>query len=232
MITIYNEFLYKPLFNVAVFLYNILPGHDFGLAIIALTVLVRVAFFPLTRKTLKSQKSMNELAPKIQEIKEKFKDDKSAQSAATMRLYKENNINPLAGCLPLIIQIPILIALYKVFMSISLFKPENAGLLYGFIDNPGAINKMFLGFLDITVKNPVLAILSGALQFIQAREAGIQNKTNPGNKQMAALNSQMLYFFPVMIIIIGWNLPAGLMLYWTTATAFSILEQRYIKNKG
>lgn len=232
MITIYNEFLYKPLFNIAVFLYNILPGHDFGLAIIVLTILVRVAFFPLTRKTLKSQKAMSELAPKIQEIKEKFKDDKSAQSAATMRLYKENNINPLAGCLPLIIQIPILIALYKVFMSISLFKPESAGLLYGFIDNPGVINKMFLGFLDITIKNPVLAVMSGALQFLQARETSIQNKANTGNKQMAALNSQMLYFFPVMIIIIGWNLPAGLMLYWTTATAFSIAEQKYIKFKG
>jgi len=116
-------------------------------------------------------------------------------------------------------------------MSISLFKPESVGLLYGFIENPGIINKMFLGFLDITVKNPVLAILSGALQFLQARETAIQNKTASGNKQMAALNSQMLYFFPVMIIIIGWNLPAGLMLYWTTATAFSIAEQKYIKYK-
>lgn len=232
MITIYNEILYKPLFNIAVFLYNIIPGHDFGIAIIVLTVLVRIAFFPLTRKTIKSQKAMNDLAPKIQEIKEKFKDDKSAQSAATMRLYKENNINPLAGCLPLIIQIPILIALYKVFMGIALFKPESAGLLYGFISNPGVINKFFLGFLDITIKNPILAVLSGVLQFLQARETSIQNKANTGNKQMAALNSQMLYFFPVMIIIIGWNLPAGLMLYWTTATAFSIVEQKYIKRSS
>ncbi|MDO8658824.1 MAG: YidC/Oxa1 family membrane protein insertase, partial [Candidatus Levybacteria bacterium] len=113
--TLYTEILYRPLFNAVVFLYNILPGHDFGFAIIALTTLIRILFFPLSIKTVRSQKAMNQLSPKLQEIKQKFKDDKSAQSVETMKLYKENNINPLAGCLPLIIQLPILIALYQAF---------------------------------------------------------------------------------------------------------------------
>ncbi|MEK7121526.1 MAG: YidC/Oxa1 family membrane protein insertase [Patescibacteria group bacterium] len=216
------------MFNAVVFLYDILPGHDFGLAIIALTTVIRILFFPLSIKTVRSQKAMSLLSPKLQEIKQKFKDDKSAQSAETMKLYKENNINPLAGCLPLLIQLPILIGLYQAFMAG--LKPENLGMLYGFVSNPGVINKISFGFIDITSKMPLLAIFAGGAQFFQAWVTQKQNQGLPGpNKQMAALNSQMLYFFPIMIVVIGWNFPAGLVLYWITTTVFSILEQLYIK---
>ena len=228
--TLFNEILYRPLFNAVVFLYDILPGHDFGLAIIVLTTLIRIMFFPLSIRTVRSQKALNQLNPKIQEIKQKFKGDKSAQSAETMKLYKENNINPLAGCLPLLIQLPILIALYQAF--IAGLKPENLNMLYGFVSNPGVVNKISFGFIDTTSKMPLLAILAGAAQFIQAWATKAQNQDSNPNKEMAALNSQMLYFFTVMIIIIGWNLPAGLVLYWITTTVFSILEQLYIKYRG
>ena len=228
--TLFNEILYRPLFNAVVFLYDILPGHDFGLAIIVLTTLIRIMFFPLSIRTVRSQKALNQLNPKIQEIKQKFKGDKSAQSAETMKLYKENNINPLAGCLPLLIQLPILIALYQAF--IAGLKPENLNMLYGFVSNPGVVNKISFGFIDTTSKMPLLAILAGAAQFIQAWATKAQNQDSNPNKEMAALNSQMLYFFPVMIIIIGWNLPAGLVFYWVTTTVFSILEQLYIKYRG
>ncbi len=228
--TLFTEILYRPLFNAVVFLYDILPGHDFGFAIIALTTLIRILFFPLSIRTVRSQKALNLLAPKLQEIKQKFKDDKSAQSTETMKLYKENNINPLAGCLPLLIQLPILIALYRAF--IAGLKPENLAMLYKFVLNPGVINKISFGFIDITSKMPLLAILAGAAQFFQAWVTKAQNQGSSPNKEMAALNSQMLYFFPVMIIIIGWNLPAGLVLYWITTTVFSVLEQMYIKYHG
>jgi len=226
---LFTEILYRPLLNFVVIIYNILPWHDFGLAIIVLTTLIRVLFFPLSIKTARSQKAMNQLNPKMQEIKNKFKDDKSAQSAEIMKLYKENNINPLSGCLPLLIQLPILIALYRAF--IAGLKPESLGLLYKFVANPGVINKISFGFIDTTSKMPLLAVFAGMAQFIQAWQTNVQNKGSL-NKEMAALNSQMLYFFPVMIIIIGWNLPAGLILYWITTTAFSILEQLYIKRRG
>ena len=228
--TLYTEILYRPLFNAVVFLYDILPGHDFGLAIIALTTVIRGLFFPLSIKTVRSQKAMSQLNPKLQEIKQKFKDNKSAQSVETMKLYKENNINPLAGCLPLLIQLPILIGLYQAF--IAGLKPENLSMLYGFVSNPGVVNKISFGFLDITAKMPLLAIFAGAAQFIQAWVTKAQNQASSLNKEMAALNSQMLYFFPIMIVVIGWNLPAGLVLYWITTTAFSILEQLYIKYRG
>ena len=228
--TLYTEILYRPLFNAVVFLYDILPGHDFGFAIIALTTIIRVLFFPLSIKTVRSQKALSQLNPKIQEIKQRFKNDKSAQSVETMKLYKENNINPLAGCLPLLIQLPILIGLYQAF--IAGLKPENLNMLYGFVSNPGVVNKISFGFLDITAKMPLLAIFAGAAQFIQAWATKAQNQGLSPNKEMAALNSQMLYFFPIMIIVIGWNLPAGLILYWITTTVFSILEQLYIKYRG
>jgi YidC/Oxa1 family membrane protein insertase len=206
-----------------------LPGQDFGIAVIVLTLLIRVVFFPLSIKAIKSQRAMSFINPQLAAIKEKFKNDKTAQSAAIMKLYKDNNINPFAGCLPLLIQLPILIALYSAFNTG--FQPEKLTLLYDFIKNPGIINKMFLGIVDISVKNPFLTLMTGGLQFIQSRQSTAN--TNPSgqglSKEMSALNSQMLYFFPVLIIIIGWNMPAALLLYWITTTVFSIFEQIYIK---
>lgn len=231
MMNLYNELLYRPLFNLTVFLYNLIPGSDFGLAIIALTILTRLTFLPLTIKTVLSQRALNKLNPQIKEIKERYKNDQAAQSAAIIKLYKDNSINPAAGCVPLLIQLPILIALYQAF--VAGFKPENLNLLYGFIKNPGAINESFIGIINIAKPNFLLTLGAGFLQFIQAKQAAAitKNQSNDIGKEMAALNSQMLYFFPILIIIIGWNLPAGLMLYWITTTGLSILEQLYIQRK-
>src|SRR3989344_1808163 len=117
MLGIYNEILYRPLFNIMVYLQTLIPGGDLGVTIIVLTVIIRVLFMPLSLKMIKSQKLMKDLAPKIEEVKTKFKNDTAAQSAAILKLYKENNVNPLSGCLPLLIQLPILIALYQVFIK-------------------------------------------------------------------------------------------------------------------
>jgi len=228
MMTLFNEVLYRPFFNAVIFLYNVLPGHDFGVAIIVLTVVIRVILFPLSVKTIKSQKSLAKVNSKVKELKEKFKHDKNAQSAEIMKLYKEHNINPLSGCLPLLIQMPILIGLYQAF--IAGFKPESLTALYSFVANPGEIAKISLGFIDISSSSHPLAVLSGVMQFWQLK-TNASNMASQGEDQMQALNKQMLYFFPVMIIIIGWNLPAGLVLYWLVTTAFSIVEQRYIKRK-
>src|SRR3989344_8321024 len=167
MIEFYNLILYRPLFNAVMFLYNVIPGHDFGLAIIALTVCIRLFFFPLSVRTIRSQRALNKINPKIKEIKEKFKNNAQAQSAAIMNLYKEHNVNPLAGCLPLLIQLPILIALYKVFGAG--FKPENLDLLYRFIINPGFIDPISFGFLDISSKNEILALVTGCFQYLQLK---------------------------------------------------------------
>jgi len=212
-----------------VYLQGVVPGGDLGLTIIVLTVLIRALFSPLSLKTIKSQQSMKELSPKIEEVKAKFKDDKAAQSAAILKLYKENNVNPLAGCLPLLIQLPILIALYQVF--IKGITAESLVLLYGFVSAPEVVHHNFLGLFDVTTRSRLLTLIAGGFQFIQSKQSMALQADGGGNKEMAALSKQMLYFFPVMIIIIGWNLPAGLILYWIATTVFSVFEQSYIKRK-
>ncbi|MCJ7829521.1 YidC/Oxa1 family membrane protein insertase, partial [Patescibacteria group bacterium] len=111
----FNIILYKPLFNALVLLYQYLPGHDFGIAVIILTIIIRLILYPLMVQSIRSQKVVSELQPKIQEIQLKYKNDKEKLAKATMELYQKEKINPFGGCLPLLIQLPILIALYQVF---------------------------------------------------------------------------------------------------------------------
>ena len=232
MIEIYNQVLFRPLFNLLVFIYNVVPGGDFGLAIIILTVLIRFAFIPLSIKALISQKELNQLQPKIKELQEKYKNDKQALGQATMALYKEHKINPFSGCLPLLIQLPVLLALYKALDSG--FKPETLEALYPFIHNPGLIKEVAFGFIDLAKRAPVMAVIAGVLQWMQSKQAmSFQAPVVKGQSEPPALkvSRQMLYFFPVMVIIIAWNLPAGLVLYWVMATVFSIFEQLYINKK-
>ena len=232
MTLLFNQILYQPLFNFLVYLYNVIPGNDFGVAIIVLTLIVRVIFTPFSIKMLVSQRRLSELQPKIKEIQEKFKHDKVAQSQAVMELYKKEGVNPMSGCLPLIIQLPLLFALYKALANG--LNPENLGSLYSFIHNPGQINNIAFGFLDLAKKSPFLSIAAGAFQMIQSKISAQQMPLKDGGNQafnMAMMNKHMLYFFPIMIIIISWNLPAGLVLYWAVTTFFSIFEQLYIKKK-
>ena len=228
MTALFNTILYTPLFNLLIFLYDLIPGHDFGVAIIALTVLVRVIFSPLSIKAQRSQRALNALNPQIKEIKEKLKNDQTAQGAAIMKLYKEHGVNPVAGCLPLLIQLPILIALYRAF--IAGLNPQSLTMLYPFVHNPGALHTAFLGFITTTAHNRYLAVVAGGLQYLQARQSSNYMKSSGMvAPEMSALNNQMLYFFPIFIVIIGWNLPAGLILYWITTTLFSVVEQLYLK---
>lgn len=175
---------------------------------------------------------MNKLQPKIKELQDKYKNDKPALGQATMQLYKEHKINPLSGCLPLLIQLPVLIALYGALRSG--LQPESLATLYSFVNHPGTINNIALGFLDLTKKSSLMAILAGALQWLQLKQStAAQAPTSKNEPASPALqmNKQMLYFFPIMVIIIAWNLPTGLTLYWVAATLFSIFEQFYINRK-
>lgn len=232
MVEIYNQILFRPLFNLLVFIYNIMPGGDFGLAIILLTVLIRFAFVPLSIKALISQKEISQLQPKIRELQEKYKNDKQALGQATMTLYKEHKVNPFSGCLPLLIQLPVLLALYKALGSG--FEPETLKYLYPFVNNPGTIEGIAFGFVNLAKNSPGMAIVAAVLQWVQSKQAmSFQASAIKGQSEPPAVKAsrQMLYFFPVMVIIIAWNLPAGLVLYWIVATVFSIFEQLYINRK-
>lgn len=228
--TIFNELLYRPLFNFLVFFYNIIPGHDFGVAIIALTILVRFALYPLSKKAIESQKALSELQPKIKEIQKKYHQDKEKQTKAMMEFYKQNKINPFSGCLPLLIQFPIFIGLYKTFWSG--LDPSRLKSLYSFISSPGAIDPMFLNIIDLSHKNPYLAVMAGFFQFIQSKMMTPKNNKLVGKTDMSYLMSkQMTYFFPFITVFIVWNFPAGLPLYWIISTLFSIGQQYFVLKK-
>ena len=220
----FTEIIIRPLLNLTVFIYGSVGFADFGLTVILVTLLVRVAVLPLSLKTARSQREMAKLGPELEKIKVQHKGNMQAQSEATMRLYKEHKINPLAGCLPLLIQLPILFGMYRVFLDI--FKPETLQLLYSFVPNPETINHIAFGLLDISTASPILAVLAGAVQFFQAR---MIQPAPGGQSPTTAINRQMMYLLPAMIVVIGWRLPAGLPLYWIVTTAVSIGEQLHVR---
>jgi len=220
----FTEIIVQPLLNLTVFIYGTIGFADFGLTVILVTLLVRLVVLPFSLKTARSQREMAKLAPQLEQIKVQYKGNMQAQSEATMKLYKEHGVNPMAGCLPLLIQLPVLFGMYRVFLDI--FKPETLSLLYGFVHNPGTINQVSFGVLNISTASPILAIVAGVIQFIQAR----MNLQMAGAKSpTAAMNKQMMYLMPAMIVVIGWSLPAGLPLYWIITTLVSIGEQLHVR---
>lgn len=232
MVELFNTILYVPFFNLLVFLYNTVAFQDFGIAIILLTLTIRLILSPLSVKTFRSQRILSELQPKVKEVQEKFKSDPQKQTKEVMELYRRHNVNPFSGCLPLLIQLPILIALYRI--SITGFEENSLSVLYDFIRNPVFLNSMSLGFIDLAQKNIFLALIAGAAQFLQTklslplqknRAILKDQKTNP----LASMSQQMLYFLPIITIIVSMSFPAGLPLYWIATTLFSICEQVYIK---
>jgi len=229
---LYNEILYRPLFNALIFLYNVIPGHDFGAAIIALTLAIRLALYPLNQKAIKSQKALQELQPKIKEIQQKYKNEKEKQGTALMGLYKTHKINPASGCLPFFIQFPILIALFSVFKSG--LDPGKLDGLYSFVAHPGVVSNMFLGLINLAEKNYFLAILAGALQFLQTKMMMPKRPASqtPGPDFSSMMNKQMLYFFPILTTFFAASLPAGLAVYWVAMTVFGIAQQYLAMKKS
>lgn len=225
----FNSVLYRPIFNALVLLYQYLPGHDFGVAIIVLTCAIRLLLYPSTLKSIRSQKALQEIQPKIKEIQEKFKDRKDEQAKAMMELYKREKINPLSGCLPLLIQLPILIALFWVLRNLTGNSDAvDSNLFYSFVSPPGKINTMFLGVLDLTIASPVLAVLAGIFQFFQTKMISSKNKAAKGKNDISQMmQKQMLYFFPIFTILILWRLPSAIGLYWLTTSLFSIAQQHF-----
>jgi YidC/Oxa1 family membrane protein insertase len=218
--------LTQPLLNALIWLHNLLPGNDIGWAIIVLTVLVRFLLYPSFQKQIRSQRQMQKIQPQMEEIRKKHKDDKDAQARATMEFYKENKINPLSACLPALIQLPILFALYRVFLT-SLGGDEVVSQLYAFVADPGVINTNFLGIVDLAQRSIILGLLAGAFQFVQSKM--LMPKVSPGSKDISsAMTKQMTYLLPVVTVFISASLPAGLALYWIVTTLFAIAQQFYI----
>ncbi len=232
-IQFFYTILYQPLLNILVLLYVYLPGHDLGVAVIVLTLAVKFILHPFSAKGMRSQKAMLTLQPKIKELQNKYKDDRAQQSKALMELYKQEKISPMAGCLPLILQFPIIIALYKVFLG-GLEAANLKTALYSFVPNPGIMSTTFLGIFSLESKTfiIIIAVLAGVAQFAHAKLSAVKKQpSKSGKKDFAGMmQSQMLYVFPLLTIFIIYKFGAVIGLYWLVSTVFSVVEQ-YIINK-
>jgi YidC/Oxa1 family membrane protein insertase len=211
---------------------------NLAVAIIFLTIAIRLIFLPLSKKSIQSQKSLQELQPKMEELKKKYKDDREKLGREMMALYKEHNINPFSSCLPLLIQLPFFISIFQIFKKESLDSLFH--LIYPFIKVPGEIDTMIFSFLDLSHPNGVLAVMVGLAQFIQTKmlmstkKPAVKGEGSRDESAAAMMNKQMVYFMPVFIVIIGFQLPAALMLYMLTFNISMIVQQMIVlkKKKG
>jgi len=249
MLTLFHTIVYQPIYNVLIFFYNVLPWQDFGIAIIITTLLVKAVMIPLSRHQIRSQQQLQKVQPQIKEIQQKYKNDKERQTRELMAFYKKNRVNPFSGCLPLIVQLIVLIAIYRILFNLS-----QAGLvvtgadLYSFVANPGGVNHLFLGIVDLSMPSRTFAILAALAQYYQTKmlmdtqrqkkeaaqkeEKERDTKTGGGQKEpdfAAIMTKQMLYIGPVLTLVIGFTFAAGLSLYWLVSTIFMIAQQWYIK---
>lgn len=221
--------LYQPLYNLLVILYDFLPWGGVGLAIILLTTIVKGAVFPLTFKSMKAQKDMQELQPKINEIRAKYKDNQELMAKELMAVYRDHKVNPFASCLPTILQLVIFITLYQVLRAG--IATVNADHLYSFVHNPGVMDHVFLG-IDLTVVSIPLAVLMAGMQFLQARQMITRRPPKIARESTGALdedvtasmNRMMLTVLPVMMLIMGvTTLPGGTSLYIFVSTLLTYI---------
>lgn len=256
-----RTFIFLPLFNLLMYIYAALPGHNFGLAIILFTVVVRLALWPLLKKQLHQQKAIRELQPEIAKIKKKAKGDKQQEAAMLMELYKEREVNPLSSIGTLLIQLPILITLFIMLRNLlgaggeDLVRQlqENS---YGFvasqgsvsevISNPELFNPTFFG-INLRESSVLLAVLAGAGQFAQSR--GLQpkdddakklrdilrdakeGKVTPQAEQTAAVARSATGFLPLMTVFFALNLPSALALYWAVSSSIATIQQKIALNE-
>lgn len=231
MLAILKAIFYVPLYNGLIFLIGVLPGHSVGVAVILFTALVKLILSPLSHKAAKFQLEMKMHEADINRIKEQFKNDKQAQGKAILDFYREKNINPFAGILPLFIQIPIIIALYYVFYQGGL-PTIDSSLLYSFVTAP--VPDMHLFGINILEKSLSLAILAGISQFLQAHFAmpPAPPKTDTpslGNDLARGMHMQMKYVLPVFMGFIAYAVNGAVALYFITSSLFTIAQEIVVR---
>jgi len=227
---LYNNFIFLPILNLTVWLYQGLPVQDFGLVVIILTILMKAVLLPFEIKNLKSQKKLKEIQPMVEEMQHKYKDDKEQQAKALMEIYQKEGINPFAGLSSLFIQLPILIAIYQVLNHFTnIFQGKGvAVVLYNGLTMPANINYKFLGLIDLGHSNYWLALLVLIFQVYQMQQmSGIGLFGKAKNKE-EALGRNMNIIFAVMLASILVKLPAALSLYFLASILISFISQKLL----
>ena len=205
----------------------VFPWIDIGVAIILLTIIVRLVLFPFSRQSIKTQIRMREIQPEIAALQKKYT-NKQEQTLKTMELYRQKGIRPLAGVLILFIQLPILLGLYYVFAKSGL-PTINTTILYPFVHIP-TINMNFLGVLDMSKMSILMAAIAAISQYIQLRfSLASQVSSSDPNNPAAAMSKQMRYIMPAMIFILAFRFPAAISLYWAVGNLFMLGQELFVR---
>jgi YidC/Oxa1 family membrane protein insertase len=236
MIAFLKLIIYTPLYNSLAVLLDILPGADIGLAIIILTLIVKFALYPLSKKATIMQVQMKRHEAELAQIKEKYKDQKE-QSMAMLEFYKKYNINPFSSIFTLLIQIPIIYSLYHIFVHSGL-PVVNTDLLYSFVKAPEAISTTFLGFIDVAGKSLWLALLAGVSSFFQMKLSSTSNTQSLntqagsfGDALSKTMSFQMKFMMPAIVFFISWRISGAVALYWAVGNVITIVQDYYTKKK-
>ena len=233
---IFSTIFYKPLYNGLIFTLSVIPGANVGVAIIFLTILVRILLLPLSHKSVVSQAKMRAIAPELEALKEKHKEDKQEQARKTMELYKQHGVNPFSGCIVVLVQLPVLFALYFVF-SKGLNTLSVDGL-YSFVHLPAVVGMSFLGII-LSGKSVLLAAIAAIAQYFQiklsvppAPKAEEGAKASFKDDFARSFNLQMRFMLPLIVFGVSYSISAAVALYWTTSNLFSIAHELYVKRKA
>ncbi|KKU14619.1 hypothetical protein A3A20_02685 [Candidatus Wolfebacteria bacterium RIFCSPLOWO2_01_FULL_45_19] len=211
----FNEILYRPIFNALVLLYEYASWQDLGIAIILLTIIIRIILFPLFHVAMRQQYAMQRLQPHVKKIQNDHKDSREKQAQALMALYKQHGVNPFSGILLMLAQLPIFLALFWVFRDgITI---ESLGQLYSFVSPPEEITHSFFGLIDLQGRSIILVGVAAIAQYFQGRLT-----LTPQSERIA---KQMVMLGPALTVAIMSFLPAAIALYWLASSTFSIFQQ-------
>lgn len=235
MVAFFKAFFYQPLYNGLIFLFGVIPWADAGVIVILFTVIVKLALFPLSYRSAKTQVKMKKFEPELKRIREQYK-DRQEQALKIMEFYQKEGINPFASLLLILIQLPIVFALYYIFLKSGLPSIDTVLLYDPFIQAPAAVNMNFLGLIDIGGKSAILAFLAAASTFVQTRLSMPALPPRGANASLKddlarSMNVQMRYVFPVIVFFISYNISGAVALYWFTSNLFTVAQELYVRKK-
>lgn len=232
----FHAVFYNPIYNALVALVAVVPGSDVGIAVIVVTIIIRLILLPFSLSAARTQRAMKILEPKIKELKDKHKGDKEKEAIETLSLYKEARVNPFASILTVFIQIPVLLALYWVFYyePFSTVSAINTARLYSFTPFPNTVSLEFLGIISVAGKSVVLAVLAGVTQFYQAHLAlsGTMKPSDAKGMQndfQRIMGMQLKYVFPFIIGAISYSTSGAIAIYFITTNLAGALQELHVR---
>lgn len=229
----FHTVVYQPLYNALIVLIDVVPWHDVGIAVILLTLLVKIVLYPLSLRVARTQEKTKRIAPEIEEVKKKHKGNRQEENKALLALYKKHDIHPFSGILLLFVQLPVLFGLYFVFVGDGL-PVVHGELLYPFVSQPEGVRMAFLGMLDMAAHGSIiLAFLAGVTQFFYARMIAVPEvSAEAGSLQRDIAKSfhmQIKYVLPVIVTVISYTLSAAVPLYWITSNLFMVAQELVVR---